>query len=149
MKSFFFIAALALLACAQDDGGIEVQEITGKVGDKLNLQLTADARADGESTFEWIQIEKEIGQTPDSYKYKGDQTNVEDDGSSTETFTIELVAATQPDTPDRINFVFGDIAKLDDAMEEMAAMPEGEKFFPSPTISAKKYSSVILTVTEE
>ena len=125
MKSFFIVAALVLLAVAQD-----VQKESCKVGDKLNLQVDAPKPEEGDPiTFEWTFIEWELAKKFDVFKFSGKNLKVNDDGSETSIFSIECTAPTNG-TPALMNFILGDVTKLDDALQ-------GEFGF-DPTIMSTK-----------
>ena len=140
MRTFFIVAALVLLSAAQ-----EPQEVSCAVGEVINFTVGSDAPSDDvPPTMEWIQMEHELGQKSETWKYKGDKEEIADDGSATFTFTLECLAATTEVEP--VNFVWGDVTLLDDALTEYEANPDNG--FPSPIMDGRKYVTVALTVTE-
>ncbi len=103
----------AASASAEDDA---IKPVDAKVGDVLVFDLPADKQGSDKGTFEWVFLEGMMGRQGDTWQLVSENMKVNEDDTRTFSFGFKITKAGE----DVISFVYGDVSKLDDAVDNFS-----------------------------
>ena len=126
----------AAAAKAEDEN---MKEVESKVGDVLVFDLPAPKPEEG--TFEWIFLEGMMGRQGDTWQLVSENMKVNEDDTRTFSFGFKVVSAGE----DVISFIYGDVSKLDDAIENFG--DSADHTFSVADMKGEQYAQVRISAS--